>query len=130
MRRGDRDEVADAGDLLDVEAVAGLDVGADEADHVTVGVAVVVEHVDHPRAAGGDHDVVADRDRRPVLGGRADLDADLGDVGLLAVGGGVVEHVGARCVRVEEHLAVGRQGQVERGDRPIGSGARASAAGR
>ena len=40
---------------------------------------------------------------------RADLDADLGDVGLLAVGGRVVEDVRAGGVGVEEQLAVGRQ---------------------
>ena len=90
---GDRDEVADALDLLDGEALVG---GVpDEADDVAVGVAVVGQHVDEAGAAGGDHDVVAHGDRRAVLDRLADLDADLGDVGLLAVGGRVVEDVRA-----------------------------------
>ena len=117
---GDGDEVADAGDLLDGEPVARLDVDADESDDVAVRIAVVVEHVDEARAAGGDHDVVTDRRRRPVLGGRPDLDADLGDVGLLAVGRRVVEDVRAGGVGVEEQLAVRRQRHVERADRAVG----------
>ena len=71
------------------------------------------------RPAGRDHDVVTDRRRWPVLGGRPDLDADLGDVGLLAVGRRVVEDEGARCVGVEEQLAVGRQRHVEGADRAV-----------
>ena len=85
----------------------------DEADDVAVGVAVVVEHVDEAGAAGSDHDVVAHGDRRPVLRRLADLDADLRDVALLAIGGRVVEDVSARCGGVEEELPVGGQRDVE-----------------
>ena len=92
----------------------------DEADDVAVGIAVVLQHVHEPRAAGGDDDVVADGDRRAVLDRRPDLDADLGDVGLLAVGRRVVEDVRAGRVGVEEQLAVGRQRQVEGVDRAVG----------
>ena len=106
-----RDEVADALDLLDRHALVGS--VPDEADDVAVGVAVVVEHVDEAGAAGSDHDVVAHGDRRPVLRRLADLDADLGDVALLAVGGRVVEDVGARRGGVEEELPVRGQRDVE-----------------
>ena len=92
----------------------------DEADDVAVGVAVVLQHVHEAGAAGGDDDVVADGDRRAVLRRRPDLDADLGDVGLLAVGGRVVEDVRAGGVGVEEQLAVGRERQVEGVDGAVG----------
>ena len=56
---------------------------------------------------------------RTAVGGRfaaglGDLDADLGDVGLLTVGRRVVEGVRARRGRVEEELTVGGERQVER----------------
>ena len=87
------------------------------ADDVAVGVAVVVEHAHQAGAAGRDHDVVADRHRRAVLGRRVDVDADLGDVGLPTVGDRVVEDVRALGRRVEEELAVGGDVHLERVDR-------------
>ena len=61
---GDGDQVPDAVDLLHGEAVVGR--VTDERHDVAVGVAVVGEHVDEARPAGGDDDVVADRRRGPV----------------------------------------------------------------
>ena len=52
--------------------------------------------------------------------GRPDLDPDLGDVGLLTVGGRVVEHERSGRVGVEEQLAIGCQRQVQAVDGAVG----------
>ena len=119
-RRGE-DVEPDAWNLADLEPVGAEPV--DDADHVAVGIAVVVQHPHEPALADRERDLVDDRHGWSVGLDRVDVDADLGPIDQRAVADGVGEAVRAR--RLRDGTGTGRRASVGRSSprrrRPAGS---------
>ena len=99
--------------LFDLDALTAAPV--DDADHVAVGIGVVLEDVDVARVAAADGDVVTDRRRWPVLRLLVDAHTDVRRVAFAAVDDRVEEHVVAGDGREEEELPVVGQGDLFEG---------------